>query len=87
MSNANAVDPLQLLCEKYGPMMNSRDVQTALRYRTLGGFRAARHLGTINLEMFRIPGRRGLFAKTEDVAFLMRRMLSPPDQLTEEAAM
>jgi hypothetical protein len=78
------MDTFHLLCQTYGPLMHSRDVQAALRYRTAGGFRAARHLGTIHLNMFAIPGRRGLFAKTEDVAELMRRMLAGH---IEEAAM
>jgi len=38
MPNATAVDTLQLLCQTYGPLMHSRDVQEALRYRTPGGF-------------------------------------------------
>lgn len=87
MPNTTAKDAFQLLCQTYGPLMHSRDVQAVLRYRTASGFRAARHFGTIDLDMFPIRGRRGLFAKTEDVAELMRRMMTARDDRTEEAPM
>lgn len=64
----NSQDLLQNI---YGPLMHSRDVQQALRFRTADGFRAARSRGRLVLDMFTLPRRRGLFAKTEDVARLL----------------
>lgn len=62
--------------------MHARDVQEVLRYPTADALRAARSRGRLTLEMFRVPGRRGLFARTEDVARLLERVLPP-----EEVAM
>lgn len=56
--------------------MHSRDVQVTLRFRTPDALRVARHRGRLNLEMFPMPGRRGLFARTEDVAMLLKRAMS-----------
>lgn len=61
----------RILFDRYGPLMCSRDVQHALRFRTAEGFRAARSRGRLPLAMFRLPGRRGLFAKTSDVVKLI----------------
>ena len=63
--------------------MHSRDVQKVLCYKTSGGFRASRHQGKVNLEMFRIAGRRGLFARTEDVAAILEAVIPPRTQSKE----
>lgn len=63
------------LNQVFGPLMNSRDVQTALRYPTPDAVRVARKQGRLDLEMFPLPGRRGLFARTEDVAKLLEKAL------------
>jgi len=57
-----------LLEEKFGPLMHARDIQQTLRFETNESFRVARHRGYLKLKMFAMPGRRGLFAKTEEVA-------------------
>lgn len=60
-----------LLQDKFGPLMSSRDIQHTLRFATNESFRVARTRGYLNLRMFAMPGRRGLFAKTEEVACLI----------------
>lgn len=60
-----------LLEDKFGPLMSSRDVQHTLRFTTNESFRVARNRGYLKLRMFAMPGRRGLFAKTEEVAHLI----------------
>lgn len=64
-----------VLIERFGPLMCSKDVQQALRFKTPEGFRAARTRGRLPLTMFRLPGRRGLFAKTSDVAELISQQI------------
>lgn len=51
--------------------MHARDVQHTLRFQTNESFRVARHRGYLQLRMFSMPGRRGLFARTEEVALLI----------------
>lgn len=62
---------IEFSLQSFGPLMASRDVQQVLRFRTPEGLRAARCRGRLNLEMFRLPGRRGLFARTADVVRLI----------------
>jgi hypothetical protein len=64
----------------YGLLMHSRDVQVALRFKSLDSLRSARYRGRLRLDMFPIPGRRGLFARTEDVASLMASFHPASDQ-------
>lgn len=64
-----------VLIERFGPLMCSKDVQQALRFGTAEGLRAARSRGRLPLAMFRLPGRRGLFARTSDVAALITNQI------------
>ena len=59
------------LQDRFGPLMHARDIQQTLRFSTSESFRAARHRGYLKLKMFPMPGRRGLFARTEEVAGLI----------------
>lgn len=59
---------LNWLIESYGVLMHAHDVQKVLRYPSSAAFRMARMRGRINLPMFSIPGRKGLFAYTQEVA-------------------
>lgn len=56
------------LSRLYGPLMHTSDLQQALRYRSADALRVARASGRLTIPMFSLPGRRGLFARTEDVA-------------------
>lgn len=68
------------LNQVFGPLMHSRDVQAALRYPSPDALRVARKQGRLELEMFSLPGRRGLFARTEDVAKLLEEALCRKEQ-------
>lgn len=54
-------------------MMNARDVVEALRFKNSDALRAARKTGRLGFEMFPVQGRRGMFARTEDVAKVLNR--------------
>ena len=60
--------------------MDSRDVQLTLRFRTPDALRLARKRGRLDLRMFAMPGRRGLFARTEDVALLLERSMASNEE-------
>lgn len=69
------MNTLEEFQQSFGPLMASRDVQQVLRFRTPEGLRAARSHGRLNLEMFRVKGRRGVFARTPDVVRLVEGLV------------
>ena len=59
---------LQLLINKYGPIVSGEDLVESLGYRSLNAFRQARHQGTVPIKIFRIENRRGYHALVVDIA-------------------
>lgn len=60
-------DLSQKTYEQYGPIMGGKDLWKALGYKTFAAFARALDKSTIGVKVFRIEGRRGWFAMTEDV--------------------
>lgn len=56
------------LLERFGPLMNGPALRQALGFRTAGAFRQAMSRDDSGLPAFQIPGRRGWYALTHDVA-------------------
>lgn len=56
------------LLNRYGPTLGGRDLYAALGYKTYAAFHRSRQLGAIGVKVFTLPGRRGWFALTTDVA-------------------
>lgn len=52
----------------YGPLLGSHELWKALGYKSPAAFRQARNRKTLPIDEFEIPGRRGRFALTQDVA-------------------
>lgn len=77
MSRVNSSSTLSQL---YGPLMHTRDVQQALRYQSAEAVRVARASGRLKIRMFSLPGRRGLFARTEDVALWLDQAMTPEEE-------
>lgn len=46
-----------------GPLVDGRELRRILGYRTAEAFRSAVRRGHVTVETFRIPGRRGRFAR------------------------
>jgi hypothetical protein len=61
-------DLLRWMLDKHGPLMGGTALYTALGFRTYAAFHCARMYGDVNVHVFTIEGRRGLFALTADVA-------------------
>lgn len=70
------VNSCSTLTQLYGPLMHTRDVQQALRYQSAEAVRVARASGRLKIPMFSLPGRRGLFVRTEDVARWLDRAMT-----------
>lgn len=58
----------EILMREYGPLMGGEDLRRALGYRTWSAFARAVRMDGLGLTVFAIPGRRGKFAFTRDVA-------------------
>lgn len=59
---------------KYGPLMGGEDLRRALGYRTWSAFSRAVRTGVLEVTVFEIPGRRGKFALTPEVADWLSRL-------------
>jgi hypothetical protein len=72
--NFKTVEPAGLtelkanLREQYGYLLGHAQLREVLGYRTASAFQRASELGRVGLEMFTVPGRRGKFALSADVA-------------------
>lgn len=56
------------LLDRYGPTLGGQDLYAALGFKTYAAFHRSRQLGTVGVKVFALPGRRGWFALTTDVA-------------------
>jgi hypothetical protein len=61
-------DLRQKLEQTYGRVMASSQIAALLVFPSTAAFRQARRRGSISIRMFTMPGRRGSFAMTQDVA-------------------
>ena len=68
----------QQLLEKYGPLLGGDDLARALGYRTSAAMKKAWREKAEKLNFFRIPGRRGLYCRTGDVATWFCGVASQP---------
>lgn len=62
-------------------LIGGADLASALLYPSGDAFRAAKHRGGIPVELFRVPGRKGWFARREDVFAWQQAQLPESDVL------
>ena len=74
-------DLAEKLHKEFGPLMGGEDLRRALGYRSTPAFARAVRLNTVGVTVFEIPGRRGKFAMTADVAAWLKTL---PQQETTE---
>lgn len=55
------------MTQKYGPLLGGEDLWKCLGFKTRPAFYKAVKTGKLNLNVFKVNGRRGLFALTCDV--------------------
>lgn len=58
----------QELSERYGPIIGGKELRKSLGFNTYAMFRLAKEEGSIEIPIFKIPGRRDWYALTSDVA-------------------
>ncbi len=56
------------LLARHGPILGGADLAKAMGYRSLAAFRQARRRGQVEVDLFTLPNRRGVFALSIDVA-------------------
>lgn len=69
--NADLFDA-KWVAEAYGVLVPIKKVAGILGYPTTTALRRSAQQGRLELRLFRLRGRRGLFADAEDVAVLLR---------------
>lgn len=74
MTNLKEKSLEEHMFEKYGPIIGGKDLYSSLGFKTYSSFHRFKQLGEIGINVFILPGRRGWFAMTTDVAtWLMAR--------------
>lgn len=56
------------LLARYGDLMDSRALTAFFKFASDRSFRRSATKGALPVSVFRVPGRRGWFARTQDVA-------------------
>lgn len=69
MTTSTSLDELhRSLLDAYGPLMGDAVLWQALGFKTWAGFDKAIRQGKLEVRIFTLPGRRGRYALTCDVA-------------------
>ena len=55
------------LIEAYGPLVSGRDLAKLAGFKSTDALRVAEQRGRLGFQVFRIEGRRGRFARVDDV--------------------
>lgn len=59
--------PLDRLLAEHGELMSGRAIQSLLKYPSDRAFRRAVAAGIVPVPVFRLPGRMGWFARTDQI--------------------
>lgn len=67
---AQVASPRRLvrITDRYGEMLTCAEVAQVLKYSSAAAVRQAHAAGTLPVRLFRLPGRRPLFADADQVA-------------------
>lgn len=71
------------LLERYGAMVGGPELTKLLGFKTYAAFYRTWRAGDLGVQVFHIPGRRGLFALTQDVAAWMSQLARPAFPATD----
>ncbi|MGZ8984433.1 MAG: hypothetical protein ACXW11_10845 [Methylotenera sp.] len=62
------------LISRFGPTIGGQDLYSALGFKTYAAFHRSQQRAALGVHVFKLPGRRGWFALTGDVAtWLMKQ--------------
>jgi hypothetical protein len=77
MISTSPSDLAAQLLGRYGPMLGGRDLYAALGFKSYAAFHRSKQRGEIGVTVFPLPGRRGWFALTFDVATWLSEQADP----------
>lgn len=69
------------LFDRYGPALGGRDLYAALGFKTYASFHRSKQRGEVGVHVFPLPGRRGWFALTADVAAWLEKQAGRTDKV------
>lgn len=76
---------VEQLLDRYGPTLGGRDLYSALGFKSYAAFHRSKQRGEVGVDVFALPGRRGWFALTTDVAaWLLERVKQGKKELPGE---
>lgn len=58
--------------ENFGPIVGGKDLYTALGFKTYASFHRVKRLDELGVHVFSLPGRKGWFAMTAEIAAWIR---------------
>ncbi len=61
-------DLVNQLLSRFGPTIGGQDLYSALGFKTYAAFHRSQQRDELGVHVFKLPGRRGWFALTSDVA-------------------
>lgn len=68
MENRGLTRDSERLLKQYGPTLTGNDLYVALGFKTYAAFYRVFCRGELGVRVFKLPGRRGWFASTLEVA-------------------
>lgn len=77
MATAAPSQRLHRIMDRYGELLTCDDVAVILRYSSAAAVRQAHASGKLPVRLFRLPGRRPLFASASEVASLIDAATEP----------
>jgi len=72
------------LLQTYGPLMSSAEVAALLKFGSTNAMRMAIRRRQVSLRPIALPGRRGRYFSTEEVAQILETWLSAPESPFQE---
>ena len=85
MPPASSNELINNLLDRYGPTLGGRDLYAALGFKSYAAFYRSKQRGEVGIDVFTLPGRRGWFAFTTEVAaWLIDQAHSGTHERTEE---
>lgn len=68
MSKETKQSLIEQMVSRYGPTISGQDLYAALGFKSYAAFHRSKQRGEIGVRVFTLPGRRGWFALTTEIA-------------------
>lgn len=68
MPHQSSSDLTNQLLSRFGPTIGGQDLYSSLGFKTYAAFHRSQRREALGVNVFKLPGRRGWFALTGDVA-------------------